>query len=118
MMRSVMFALATLAAASLGSASTASAMGHGGGGGHASFGHAMGGGPSPASITSGPPVITSRSITGSCITGSSSSARHTTMDTTMAMTPVTPAYGPLGAGGWCRSATETESLPMQHASGG
>jgi hypothetical protein len=45
MMRTVMFALATLAAASLGSASSASAMGHGGGG-HASYGHAMGVGPS------------------------------------------------------------------------
>ena len=49
---------------------------------------------------------------------SSSSARHTIMDMTMAMTLVTPAYGPLGAGGWCRSATEIELLPMQHASGG
>jgi len=45
MMRSVMFALAALAAASLGPASSASAMGHGGGG-HASYGHAMGVGPS------------------------------------------------------------------------
>jgi hypothetical protein len=43
MIRNAAFALAALAAISLGSASSALAMGHGGG--HASFGHAMGAGP-------------------------------------------------------------------------
>ena len=95
MMRSVMFALATLAAASLGSASSASAMGHGGGG-HASYGHAMGVGPSAGVHHSG---FSDHHFAFHHRPGSSSSARHTIMGMTMAMTPVTPAYGPLGAGG-------------------
>jgi len=48
MMRTTAFALAAMAAISLGSASSASAMGHGigGGGGHVALGHPSGIGPS------------------------------------------------------------------------